>query len=141
MKTVLKLEELAMLIGSIVLLYLSSVQWWWYLLLALGPDISMIGYLAGNKIGAWLYNIFHHKAVALIIFMIGLLVELPGDPHVRVSIINIGIVLFGHSSMDRFFGYGLKYKNGFKFTHLGEIGKRKGVEVKSKAKQEETIIE
>ena len=83
----------------------------------------------------------HHKAVALIIFMIGLLVELPGDPHVRVSIINIGIVLFGHSSMDRFFGYGLKYENGFKFTHLGEIGKRKGVEVKSKAKQEETIIE
>jgi hypothetical protein len=27
-----------------------------------------------------------------------------------------GIVLFGHSSMDRFFGYGLKTDEGFKYT-------------------------
>lgn len=35
-----------------------------------------------------------------------------------------GIIIFGHASFDRFFGYGLKYENGFKFTHLGEIGKK-----------------
>jgi hypothetical protein len=34
-----------------------------------------------------------------------------------------GIILFGHSSMDRMFSYGLKTFQGFKFTHLGEIGK------------------
>jgi hypothetical protein len=36
-----------------------------------------------------------------------------------------GIVLIGHAAMDRLFGYGLKYEKGFKFTHLGEIGKGK----------------
>ncbi|MEO6611453.1 MAG: DUF4260 family protein [Chitinophagaceae bacterium] len=29
----------------------------------------------------------------------------------------------GHSSMDRMFGYGLKTNEGFKYTHLGMIGK------------------
>ncbi|PWT99714.1 MAG: DUF4260 domain-containing protein, partial [Bacteroidetes bacterium] len=35
----------------------------------------------------------------------------------------IGTILWSHSCMDRIFGYGLKYENGFKFTHLGVIGK------------------
>jgi hypothetical protein len=34
-----------------------------------------------------------------------------------------GIILFAHSSMDRLFGYGLKYFTGFSDTHLGKIGK------------------
>lgn len=28
-----------------------------------------------------------------------------------------GILLFAHASLDRIFGYGLKYEQGFKFTH------------------------
>jgi len=32
--------------------------------------------------------------------------------------------MFGHSSMDRMFGYGLKTEEGFKYTHLGMIGKK-----------------
>jgi hypothetical protein len=120
MKLILKLEELAMWIGCIILLYLSHAEWWWYTLIFLGPDISMIGYLAGNKTGAWSYNLFHHKGVACIILSIGLCM-INNNVFADYSwIINTGIILFGHSSMDRFFGYGLKYENGFKFTHLGE---------------------
>jgi hypothetical protein len=122
MKTILKLEELGMFLASIVLLYVSSVDWWWYLLLFIGPDISMLGYLAGDRIGSWCYNLFHHKSIGLLVLLIGFVLELPGEPN--VWLINTGIILFGHSSMDRFFGYGLKYENGFKFTHLGEIGKK-----------------
>lgn len=117
MKNILKLEELAMLGISIYGLSQYQVQWWWYLVLALGPDISMLGYLAGNKTGAVCYNLFHHKGVAITIFMAGLLM-----PDVWLQI--TGIVLFGHSSMDRFFGYGLKEDKGFKYTHLGIIGKQ-----------------
>lgn len=120
MKTLIKLEELAMFFGSIWLLWMDYVQWWWYLLLLLGPDISIIGYLAGNKTGAWLYNMFHHKGVAIILFAMGLYLNWQYDAP---WLINTGVVIFGHSSMDRFFGYGLKYENGFKFTHLGMIGK------------------
>lgn len=124
MKTLLKLEELAMLLVSIAMLYISNVEWWWYLLMFIGPDISMLGYLADNKTGAVLYNIFHHKGIAILLIAVTLIAKLQlpffdPDPFVQA-----GIVLFGHASMDRIFGYGLKYENGFKFTHLGEIGKK-----------------
>jgi hypothetical protein len=32
-----------------------------------------------------------------------------------------GVILFGHSSMDRIFGYGLKYSDSFQHTHLGML--------------------
>ena len=35
----------------------------------------------------------------------------------------IAIILFGHSSLDRMMGYGLKYFDAFMHTHLGWIGK------------------
>jgi hypothetical protein len=127
MKLVLKLEELAMWVGCLILLYVSQVDWWWYTLMFLGPDVSMIGYLINNKVGAWSYNLFHHKGIAIVILGIWLIMSLPHVAFVSADIdqlIYISIVILGHSSMDRFFGYGLKYENGFKFTHLGEIGKK-----------------
>jgi len=121
MKLTLRLEELVMFLACGLSLYFFEVQWWWYLLLLLGPDISFIGYLGGNKVGAVTYNIFHHKgiAVALIVFSFFTRIE-SGE-----IILYTGIVLFGHSSMDRFFGYGLKHFEGFKYTHLGQMGNNK----------------
>lgn len=117
MKNIIKLEEVAMFGSCIYALSFLGVEWWWYLILVLGPDIGMVGYLLSNKAGAVCYNLLHHKGIAIALFAAGWLTQ-------NVSIQQIGIVLFGHSSMDRFFGYGLKYPNGFKFTHLGEIGKK-----------------
>lgn len=118
MKNIIKLEELAMLGLSIYALSEWQVDWWWYLLLLFGPDISMLGYIGGNKIGAAAYNLFHHKGIAVALFAAGWLMP---DQWMQI----IGIVLFGHSSMDRCFGYGLKTEQGFKYTHLGIIGKSK----------------
>jgi hypothetical protein len=115
MKRLIQLEEAAMFGITIYVLYFLKVEWWVYLLLLIGPDISMIGYLAGNKVGAVMYNLFHHKAVAMIIFLIGLV-------NYNATLEIAGLVLFGHSSMDRMLGYGLKTFAGFKFTHLGQIG-------------------
>lgn len=117
MKNIIKIEEAAMFGLCIYALGSLHAEWWWYLILILGPDVSMIGYLASNKIGAISYNLFHHKGVAVLVFIAGLLM-----PSMMVQI--TGIVLFGHSSMDRFFGYGLKTNEGFKYTHLGIIGKK-----------------
>lgn len=124
MKEILKLEELAMFLASILLLYVFKVEWWWYLIMFIGPDVSMLGYLAGNKLGAWSYNLFHHKGIALLSCAMAFLLKLVFPLFDSDWIFVLGIVLFGHSSMDRVFGYGLKYENGFKFTHLGEIGKK-----------------
>lgn len=117
MKNILRLEETAMFGLCLYLMYQYRVEWWWYPLLLLGPDISMLGYLAGNRTGAVCYNLFHHKGLAIAVFMSGLLLPVP-------VLQVIGIVLLGHSSMDRAFGYGLKTNEGFKYTHLGIIGKQ-----------------
>ncbi len=116
MKNIIKLEELAMFALSIWALTYLHADWWYYLLLLLGPDISMLGYLGGNVIGAFTYNFFHHKAVSIILFVAGVIWT---QPYLQLT----GIILFGHSSMDRSLGYGLKLKEGFKHTHLGMIGK------------------
>ncbi|WP_281634620.1 DUF4260 domain-containing protein [Flavobacterium luteolum] len=116
MKTVLKLEEVALFILGIFLFNRLNYEWWWFLALILSPDLSMIGYAFGNKTGALLYNIFHHKGIALLIYGLGCYLSIE-------SIQLTGIILFSHSAMDRVFGYGLKYEKGFKYTHLGEIGK------------------
>ncbi len=102
---------------SVYALYLLKADWWYYLLILIAPDISMLGYVGGNKTGAIAYNLFHHKGIAIALFAIGLAVN---NNLVQI----IGIILFGHSSMDRMFGYGLKLNEGFKYTHLGIIGKK-----------------
>jgi hypothetical protein len=116
MKNILKLEELAMFLFSIYLFNQLHFAWWWYLALILLPDIGMIGYALNNQIGAACYNLAHHKGIALAVYVTGLYV------HSETAQL-VGIVLFGHSSMDRMMGYGLKYNQGFRFTHLGELGK------------------
>ena len=117
MKILLKAEELVMWLGCIAGLYFVDAPWWCYLLLFMGPDISMLGYVFGNKIGAYSYNLFHHKAVGVVFLVTGLILEN------QVAAIT-GLIILGHSSMDRLFGYGLKTEQGFKFTHLGIIGNK-----------------
>ena len=115
MKTVLKLEELLMFALGIYLFSLLEYSWWWFVVLLLTPDIGMLGYLFGNRIGAASYNLFHHKGLAIVFYLVGI--------YLSVSLWQlIGIILFSHASFDRIMGYGLKYDKGFKFTHLGEIG-------------------
>lgn len=116
MKNLIKLEELAMFAISVFALYYFKQSWWLYLLLLVAPDISMLGYLAGNTTGAFSYNIFHHKGIAILFFLGGIISS-------NQILLITGIILFGHSSLDRMLGFGLKYKEGFGFTHLGKIGK------------------
>lgn len=117
MKTTLQLEELTMLGLGIYLFSLTSFSWWLFLALFLVPDIGMLGYLINNKVGAFAYNIFHHKGLAILIYLTGIYLS---NEIMQLS----GIILFSHASFDRILGYGLKLEKGFKFTHLGEIGKK-----------------
>ncbi|WP_309640945.1 DUF4260 domain-containing protein [Flavobacterium sp.] len=116
MKTIIQLEELALFLLGIFLFNQLDYAWWWFLVLILTPDIGMVGYAFGNKTGAWMYNVFHHRGIAIVLYLLGIYIS---NPIVQL----IGIILFAHSSMDRLFGYGLKYETGFKFTHLGSLEK------------------
>jgi hypothetical protein len=37
------------------------------------------------------------------------------------ALLGIGLIWTAHIGMDRALGYGLKYQNGFEFTHLGRL--------------------
>lgn len=116
MNTLIKLEEVALFGLGFFMFCTLDYAWWWFPALLLAPDLSMIGYAFGNKAGAWTYNLAHHRGIAIAIYLMGVYL---GNNLLLLA----GILLFAHSSMDRMFGYGLKYEKGFKFTHLGEIGK------------------
>ncbi|MFB6343033.1 DUF4260 domain-containing protein [Saccharicrinis sp. FJH62] len=115
MTQMIRLEEAALMIFAYVMSLVLGFNWWLFWVCLLIPDLSMLGYLSGPRIGAALYNLFHHRALALIIALTGYFLELQW-------LLFVGIVLFGHSSMDRIFGYGLKHKDDIKHTHLGWIG-------------------
>ena len=81
-------------------------------MLFLSPDISFVAYSINTRVGAFVYNIFHHKGIALGIAIGGVLLR-------QDELLLAGALLFAHSSFDRLLGYGLKYKDDFKHTHLG----------------------
>lgn len=121
MKTLLKLEMLGLFILAVFFFKQlgmgeMGLSWWWFVVLFLVPDFSMLGYMAGPKVGAWMYNFFHHFGVAVFCIIFGAWFEIP---YLELA----GIVMLGHSALDRTLGYGLKYEDDFKHTHLGTIGK------------------
>lgn len=115
MKKLLQVEYLAEFALSVFVFSLLDFAWWWYPVLLLTPDLSMLGYVVNTKVGAMFYNFFHHKALGILTGVTGYLIGNPG-------LLLAGVILYGHSAMDRIFGYGLKYNDDFKNTHLGRIG-------------------
>ena len=111
MKKLIKIEELLFFLGSIYLFTLLSYEWWLFLVLLFVPDVSMLAYLYSKRMGAIMYNVVHHRAVGIIILLLG---------HIQSIewVMLMGLILFSHSSLDRVFDYGLKYSDDFKHTHL-----------------------
>ena len=101
MKTLLKLEELTLVILSIYLFLALDYAWWWFPLLFFLPDASLLGYVISQRVGTVTYNVIHHKALAVILYLLGRFAQIP-------ALQAAGLVLFGHSSFDRFLGFELQ---------------------------------
>jgi hypothetical protein len=69
----------------------------------------MLGYLAGPQVGAIVYNLIHHRGLAAIYYMAGVLLAIP-------ILSFVGVIVFAHSSLDRVLGYGLKFPDSFAHT-------------------------
>jgi hypothetical protein len=113
---ILRAEQVAMLVAGIVL-YLASGGHPLLLVPALlAPDLSMVGYLAGPRLGAVTYNAVHNLVLA--VALIGL-----GWWLAAGWVMLVGAVLLAHVGADRALGYGLKLPTSFADTHLGRIGR------------------
>ena len=101
MKTLLKLEEAALVLLSIYLFLALDYAWWWFPVLFFVPDTSLLGFLISQKIGALTYNIVHHKVLSISLYLLGSFTQLP-------ALQLAGLVMFGHSSFDRSLGFELQ---------------------------------
>ena len=116
MTQLIHLEELGLFLFSIYLFSLLPFPWWYFPLLLFVPDLSIAGYLAGPRAGAAIYNLVHHRALNLLLYVAGIMIAAP--------ILSLaGIIMFAHSSLDRVLGYGLRFPDAFGNTHLGTIGR------------------
>jgi len=107
----LRAEGLAVAALSAFLYARMGARWWLFAALWLVPDAGMLGYLAGPRVGAISYNVFHFYGLPVVLMVIGITTG-------RMEMEAIALVWFNHIGVDRMMGYGLKYPAGFGKTHL-----------------------
>jgi len=113
----LRLEGALVFILSILLYAHAGASWWRFLLLLLVPDVAMAGYWLGARWGAVCYNAAHSYVGPVALISISVVSG-------KTEWIPYLLIWSAHIGMDRALGYGLKYPDSFKQTHLSWLGKR-----------------
>jgi hypothetical protein len=115
-RSLLRFEGLAAAAVAGVLYARTGASWWLFATLWLAPDLSMLGYLAGPRWGARVYNAVHCYAAPLALAVSALLLH-------ATNLLPFALIWVNHIGVDRLLGYGLKYPAGFGWTHLGRQGR------------------
>jgi hypothetical protein len=110
----LRLEGAALLAAATTLYQTAGASWWLYAALFFAPDLSFAGYFGGPRVGAVVYNAVHTIIGPLTLAIYGVLSHVPFATHAA-------LIWLAHIGFDHLLGYGLKYDNGFAFTHLGTL--------------------
>jgi hypothetical protein len=111
---VLRLEGLALGVAAVLLYTDGDHSWWLFALLILAPDLSLLAYLGGPRVGAAAYNLLHNLVFPIALGTAGVLAD--SEPGVAVSLIWLA-----HIGVDRLLGFGLKYPTAFKDSHLQRV--------------------
>lgn len=110
----LHLEGAVVAMAAVALYFHLDYPWWLLLVLALAPDLGMLGYAAGPVVGAVAYDIAHTYAIPVALAVVGVFAD--ADLAVQIA-----LVWAAHIGVDRAIGYGLKYPTGFQETHLQRV--------------------
>src|SRR3981081_4375337 len=107
-RTLLRLEGLALFTGMTLLYGVWDGSWWVYAILFVAPDLSFAGYLAGPRAGAAIYNAAHSYMAPMALMITGFALSAP-------LVLSIAMIWLAHIGIDRALGYGLKnfYRFGF----------------------------
>jgi hypothetical protein len=110
-KVLLHLEGLAVLAAACAAYGAHGNSWWKFAALFLAPDLTMLGYLLGKRVGAATYDLGHTYVVVGTFWLVG---HFCHWPHT----VPLSLIWLAHIGFDRLLGYGLKYSTDFKDTHL-----------------------
>lgn len=113
----LRAESLVLLATAMAAYAWHDSSWWLFGLLFFAPDLSFLGYLAGPHVGAVVYNLAHAFILPGILLAFGA----TGSDLA----IDLALIWGAHIAMDRAVGYGLKYPEGFKETHLSRLDRKR----------------
>src|SRR3569833_3482539 len=113
----LRLEGLVAAVASAVFYSRTGASWWLFAALWLTPDLSMLAYLKRPCLGARYYNVAHTYLLPGVLGLVGLLL------HAN-ALLPFALIWVNHIGVDRLLGCGLKYSDGFGFTHMGRLGRR-----------------
>lgn len=111
---------------AIILAMVAWSQSWWVLLLAfLAFDLSALGYLVNQRVGALCYNLVHNYTAPALLMATWAMLYLS---DVTTDWIAVLAACWGfHVAVDRALGFGLKLGT-FTHTHLGVIGKARSAD-------------
>jgi multisubunit Na+/H+ antiporter MnhB subunit len=118
----LRAEGLAAFATAVVLYWRGGNSAATFFLLFLAPDIGMVGYLAGARVGSIAYNAVHTYVGPAV---------LSGAMLATGHGFGLPLIWAAHIGFDRGLGYGLKYDDSFGHTHLGRIGRSASESAKS----------
>lgn len=110
-RSFLRVEGLCVLVVALGGYFVLDGPIWLLVVLALAPDLSMMAYLVGPRIGALGYNVVHTYTLPVALGSLGLWVD------IRLLLL-VALIWAGHIGADRLVGYGLKFESGFEETHL-----------------------
>lgn len=116
-----RIEGGLVVLGALPLAVMMQSGWprplWIWAIALMAPELGALGYLAGRRVGAFIYNLTHLYGAGLVLALIGVLSG-------QEAFITFGAIWMVHIGAERAMGFGLKQPTGFRDTHLGRIGRR-----------------
>lgn len=98
---------------ALSLIFFQAIQgnWLLFILLLLVPDLAMLGYLRGARLGTVCYNLVHTLVGPFLIVAYAYLTK-------SLWLLPYALIWTAHIGLDRMLGFGLKYPTRFADTHL-----------------------
>jgi hypothetical protein len=110
----LHLEGAAVFAAAVFVYFTLGLTWWVLLLFLLAPDLAALGYLFGPKVGSVAYNLAHTTVWPIVIGVAGWWLGWTWTAPVA-------LIWLAHIGLDRMIGYGLKYPDSFKQSHMQKV--------------------
>ena len=110
----LRIEGAVDLALSLIFFQAIHGSWLLFILLLLVPDLAILGYLRGVRLGTIGYNLVHTLVGPFLIITYVYLTK-------SLWLLPYALIWAAHISLDRMLGFGLKYATRFGDTHLGRM--------------------
>lgn len=117
--SILRLEGVGAFVAAVGGYILLDGPLWLFAILILAPDVGMLGYVAGARVGSVTYNVLHTYVGPLLLAAVGY--------WMAAELVTLAALVWAaHIGADRALGYGLKHATAFGDTHLGRVGRERG---------------